>query len=168
MVVCDSSTLIHLSRIGRLHLLKDLYGTLTIPAAVWHEVVELGSGRPGVAEVVEAHRDGWIEIQSATNQPLLRSLKHELDEGEAEVIALAIEKKANLVILDESEARRVAATFELPKTGTVGVLISAKLEGRIPLLREELDKLRRPRGFWIEEALYQRALQAVGEAGPVA
>jgi predicted nucleic acid-binding protein len=91
-----------------------------------------------------------------------------LDDGEAEVIALAIEKEANLVILDESEARRIAATFELPKTGAVGVLISAKLEGKIPRLRDELDKLRAPGGFWIEESLYQRALQAVGEAGPVA
>jgi predicted nucleic acid-binding protein len=79
-----------------------------------------------------------------------------------------IHLSANLVILDESEARRIAATFELPKTGAVGVLISAKLEGKIPRLRDELDKLRAPGGFWIEESLYQRALQAVGEAGPVA
>jgi predicted nucleic acid-binding protein/dienelactone hydrolase len=163
MVVCDSSTLIHLSAIGRLHLLKDLYGTLTIPAAVWREVVEEGSGRSGVAEVAVARRDGWIEILSATNEPLLRSLKHELDEGEAEVIALAIEKEANLVILDESEARRIAATFELPKTGAVGVLISARLKGKIPQLRDELDRLRGPGGFWIEETLYQKALQEVGE-----
>jgi predicted nucleic acid-binding protein len=110
MIVCDSSTLIHLAAIGRLHLLKDLYGTLTIPAAVWREVIEQGSGRPGVAEVAEAHRDGWIEIRPATNEPLLRSLKHDLDEGEAEVIALAIEQEAKLVLLDESEARRIAAT----------------------------------------------------------
>lgn len=168
MIVCDSSTLIHLSAIGRLHLLKDLYGTLTVPDAVWHEVVEQGFDRPGVSEVTEARRAGWIEVHSASNEPLLRSLKHELDKGEAEVIALAIEKKASLVILDESEARRIAATFELPKTGAIGVLISAKLEGKIPMLRAELDRLRVPGGFWIEEALYLKALQVVGEAGPVA
>jgi len=40
MVICDSSTLIHLSAIGRLHLLKDFYGRLTLPSAVWREVVK--------------------------------------------------------------------------------------------------------------------------------
>jgi predicted nucleic acid-binding protein len=56
MVICDSSTLIHLSAIGRLHLLKDLYGKLTVPPAVWREVVEQGSGRHGVEEVEAARR----------------------------------------------------------------------------------------------------------------
>jgi predicted nucleic acid-binding protein len=41
MVICDSSSLIHLSAIGRLGLLKDFYGTLAIPQAVWQEVVQL-------------------------------------------------------------------------------------------------------------------------------
>ena len=47
MVICDSSSLIHLSAIGRLGLLKDFYGTLAIPHAVWQEVVQQGLGRPG-------------------------------------------------------------------------------------------------------------------------
>jgi len=163
MVVCDSSTLIHLAVIGRLNLLKDLYGKLTVPPAVWREVVEQGSGYQEVEEVEAAHRDGWIEIKPSTNDALLRSLKHDLDDGEAEVIALAVEHEASLVLLDESEARRTAARFELKKTGAVGVLIRAKLEGRIETLSPELDRLRTQGGFWIEESLYRQALQAVGE-----
>jgi predicted nucleic acid-binding protein len=71
-----------------------------------------------------------------------------------------------LVLLDESEARRIAGVFDLPKTGAVGILIRARLEGKVPDLRSELDRLRNEGGFWIEEKLYQKALEAVGEALP--
>lgn len=70
MVICDSSTLIHLSAIGRLDLLREFFGRLTVPTAVWREVVEQGSGRPGVAEVETAFREGWIEVKSPANQAL--------------------------------------------------------------------------------------------------
>jgi predicted nucleic acid-binding protein len=163
MVVVDSSTLIHLSAIGRLALLKELYGKLTVPPAVWREVVEQGRERVGVAELEAARRESWLEIRVPENEPLLRSLRQELDEGEAEVLTLAIEQKASLVLLDESEARRVASLFDLEKTGAIGVLMRAKLEGRIDSLQQDLDRMRIETGFWVEEGLYRRVLQAVGE-----
>jgi uncharacterized protein len=163
MVIVDSSTLMHLAAIGRFILLKDLYGTLVVPPAVWREVVEQGKGRAGVVELEAAHQAGWIEVLAPGNEPLLRSLRHELDEGEAEVIALSVEHPGSLVLVDESEARRVASDFGIEKTGAIGVLIRAKREGRIGSLRIELDRIRTEAGFWIEESLYRRALQAVGE-----
>jgi predicted nucleic acid-binding protein len=163
MVICDSSSLIHLSAIGRLGLLKDFHGALTIPQAVWQEVVQQGLGRVGVKEVEAALREGWIEIRDASNEPLLTSLKQDLDNGEAEVIALAIEHEAELVLLDETEARRIAELFGLKKTGAIGILIRAKLEGKIQDLRTELDRLRTVGGFWIEEGLFKAVLQSVGE-----
>lgn len=164
MVICDSSSLIHLSAIGRLSLLKDFHGSLTIPRAVWQEVVEQGLGRPGVQEVKIALQEGWIEVRAVSDEPLLKSLKQDLDDGEAEVIALAVEHQAELVLLDETEARRIAGVFDLRKTGAIGVLIRAKLERKIQDLRIELDRLRSEGGFWIEERLYKATLEAVGEA----
>jgi len=163
MVICDSSCLIHLAGIGRLGLLRELYGKLIVPTAVWREVVEEGKGRPGVVEVREARLEGWIEVRPATQELLLKSLKQELDDGEAEVISLAVELKASLVLLDETEARRVASLYSLNKTGAIGVLIRARREGKLETLRPELDKLRIEAGFWIEEKLYRQALTAVGE-----
>lgn len=67
------------------------------------------------------------------------------------------------MLLDESEARRTADLYALSKTGVIGLLIRAKREGHIDLLEPELDRLLHRGGFWIEEKLYNRALNAVGE-----
>jgi len=163
LVLSDSSSLIHLAAIGRLSLLREIFQKIAIPSAVWREVVELGNRRAGAAEVEAARATGWIEVIPSTNTPLVQLLKRDLDEGEAEVLALAIERKADLVLLDETEARKVAELYGLPKTGVIGLLIRARRDGKIRSLREELDKLRNQAGFWIADKLYQQALRAVGE-----
>jgi len=163
LVISDSSTLIHLAAIYRLDLLVDFYTTITIPTAVWQEVVEEGSNRPGAAEVAAAREKGWIKIETISDEHLLRLLRRDLHLGEAEVIALAVEKNADLVLLDETEARQIAELYQLPKTGAVGILIRATLEGKLPTLRPELDALRHEGGFWVAEPIYKKALRAVGE-----
>lgn len=161
--VSDSSTLIHLAGIGRLGLLKEFYEKILIAPAVWKEVVEEGAEMPGAREVKEAHESGWIEVVAPDNRSVVRLLGRELHNGEAETIALAIERQPNVVFLDELEARRVADVYGLHKTGVIGVLIRAKLEGKVRSLRDEMDRLRREAGFWIGDDLYQHALDAVAE-----
>jgi hypothetical protein len=163
LVVSDSSTLIHLAAIGRLVLLKEFYGKITIPPAVWQEVVEQGESRAGAVEVGQACQAGWIQVVAPADKALLQLLRRDLDDGESQVIALAVEKEADLVLLDESDARRTADLYGLSKTGVIGLLIRAKQEGLIESLEAELDKLSHQGGFWIEERLYDRALYAVGE-----
>lgn len=163
LVVSDSSTLIHLASIGRLALLKKFYARITITPAVWREVVEQREGTAGAVEVANAHQAGWIEVVAPADESLVRLLRRDLGHGESEVITLAIERQADLTLLDESEARRIAEMYGLSKTGVIGILIRAKREGEIDSLRAELDRLREPGGFWIEDRLYHRALVAVGE-----
>lgn len=164
LVVTDSSTLIHLAAIGRLGLLRKFYKRITVPTAVWREVVEQGGGRAGAVQVEQARQEGWIEVVPCLDSGLLRLLKRDLDDGESEVIALAVDQKAMLVLLDETEARRTADLYGLSKTGIVGVLIRAKQERQIESLKTELDRLLNQGGFWIEERLYKRVLKAVGES----
>jgi len=161
-VISDSSTLIHLAKINRLNLLHDLYELVTVPPAVWNEVVEQGAGRAGAAEVREARQNGWIQVFAPDDLPLVRLLRQDLDDGEAEVIALAVEKKAALVLLDESEARRIADLYGIAKTGIIGILIKSKQEGLIGSMRDELRRLREDGGFWIEDKLYQQILSSIG------
>ena len=165
LVISDSSTLIHLAAIDRLGLLQAFFRQVTIPPAVWREVVEQGGARAGAVEVVQADQSGWIKLAEPTDVTLLRLLKRDLDDGEAEAIALSLETETALLLVDETDAREIAELYDLPKTGTIGLLIRAKTEGLIELLRPELDKLRHQGDFWIAESLYHRALEAVGEIG---
>lgn len=164
LVISDSSTLIHLAAIDRLALLKEFYGRIAVPPAVWREVVEQGEGRAGAVTVEQARQTGWIEILAPADTALLQLLQRDLDYGESEVIALAVERGAELVLLDESDARRTAELYGLSKTGVIGLLIRARQEEYIVSLKVELDRLLHQGGFWLEDNLYHRALDAVGES----
>ena len=74
LVISDSSVLMHLARIGHISLLRDLYSVLTIPPAVWREVVSEGKGRHGVSEVIAAHQFGWVQVDNITDESSLRLL----------------------------------------------------------------------------------------------
>jgi predicted nucleic acid-binding protein len=161
--ISNSSTLIHLAAIGRLDLLKKFHDKIIIPPAVWKEVVEEGRSRPGAQEVKKARENGWIDIVTPEDRRLLQLLRSQLNEGEAEAIAPAIERKAKILFLDETEGRAVADIYDLQKSGVIGVLIRAKLQGEISSLKRELTRLRNKAGFWIEEKPYQQVLRSVGE-----
>ncbi|MDD4163449.1 MAG: DUF3368 domain-containing protein [Methanothrix sp.] len=90
-------------------------------------------------------------------------MQKDLHKGESETIALAIQLTADVVFLDESEARRTARVYGLNITGVIGILIRARREGRISSLREELGRLRNEAGFWIGEDVCKKALHASGE-----
>jgi predicted nucleic acid-binding protein len=162
-VVSDTSVLIHLARIDRFSLLHRIYSEIIIPQEVWRETVEEGSERPGAPETRSARDTGWIEVAAVESDTSVhRLLRRALDDGEATVLALADRKEADLVLLDESAARRRAEGLGLRKTGTVGVILRAKREGFIEEVRPELDALRAT-SFWIGDPLYRRILEAADE-----
>lgn len=163
VAISDASTLIHLAKIERLELLKTFYDVIVIPPDVQREVVLEGKERADAKKVETAINDGWIRIVTPQDETLVRLLQRDLHAGEAATIALALEQQAEVVLLDETDARRRADTLDLPKTGVIGLLIRAKLEGILPSLREELDRLRHDAGFWIGDDVYKRALDAVDE-----
>lgn len=92
----------------------------------------------------------------------LQDLPTELGGGEREVITIALERKAGLVIIDEQLGRKVARGKGLSVTGTIGVLIEAKARGLVPRLGSELDRLIEV-GMWMSEPFYERILREFGE-----
>ena len=161
--VSNSSPLIHLSAISRLHLLRHFHETVLIPPAVWREVVEEGKGRPGAAEVEKARHEGWLTVIPPVDQFLVRALSADLDQGEAEAIVLALEQSPVVLLLDERRARLRARTYSLRLTGVIGILIRARRTGLIPSLRVALQELTEKSGFWIHKTVFDAALKAVGE-----
>jgi len=74
--------------------------------------------------------------------PLWRTLlEQDLHPGEAESIALAVEMRPDILLLNETEASRIAGLYDLPVTGIIGLLMQAKAEGRVVSMREEMDGL---------------------------
>lgn len=159
-VVSNSSPLISMARIGKLDLLRQLYGEVFIPEAVWHEVVVKGAGEPGADEVKAAT---WIKMQSVTNKTLVHALQQELDAGEAEAIVLTMEMQAELLLMDERVGREVAKHLGLRYTGLIGVLVEAKHKGVLGAIKFHLDALRDVAGFRVRDMLYERVLQDEGE-----
>ena len=112
---------------------------------------------------LKRYRLPWIIRHRVTQQPLVDVLRLELDAGEAEALACALELRADLILLDERRAREVAQRLGLRFIGLLGVLIEAQRQQRLPRIRPVLDDLRQKAGFWMTDALYQRVLAAAGE-----
>jgi predicted nucleic acid-binding protein len=121
-MVCDASTLIALARIGRLDILKQVGVRVTIPTAVYEEIVVKGAGKPGADEVREA---SWIETREVADRSVVAKLRTALNTGESEAIALAKEIDADLIILDDQDARNAALSEGLNVVGLLALLVLA-------------------------------------------
>ena len=110
----------------RLDLLHALYGEVLIPPAVAAEL-RAGGERAGAAELAAATHIRTVPL----DDPRRADLLSDLDRGEAEVIALAQERHADLVIIDERMGRRHARRLGLHITGVLGVLLKAEQVGRL-------------------------------------
>ncbi len=159
-VVCNSSPLIHLAKIGKLELLKDYFTEISIPEAVYRECVIDGKDREDAKRIENA---AWIRVVDIKNIDLKKALNTVLDEGASEAIVLALQESADLILLDDYEARELARTYGMKITGTIGLLIKAKYEGDISSIGEMLKKLRRT-GFWLSDDLYTKILRDEGES----
>jgi predicted nucleic acid-binding protein len=161
IVVSNTSPLTNLAAIGQFELLHQLYGEVHIAEGVWQELNARGQHWPGRDEVAAAD---WIERHTVQNQALVTALRRDLDRGEAETIALALELGADLVLLDEREGRHAAQRLGLRVTGVVGLLLEAKSRSAVNAIRPHLDALRHKAGFYLSEPVYHAAVSLAGES----
>lgn len=160
IVVSDTSAIINLAAVGQLSLLEQLYGTVLIPPAVRTEITAGGPNAPGAVAVNSL---AWIRSVPIANEALVIALSGQLDRGEAEAVALALEQRADLLLVDERRGRSVATNVGLKVVGLLGVLLEAKAKGLLPRLKPVLDDLVSKAGFWISGPLIQATLRAAGE-----
>lgn len=153
-VVSDTSPLLNLALIGRLDLVRRQFARVTVPEEVWDELL---AGEDGVEALRSLKTDETLEVVSTEKDPLFTEFQHSLDRGEAAALAYAVEVDAELVLLDEREARQAARRHDIPTTGAIGVLLRAARNGEVSL-QSELDALRSA-GFWISDELYEDVLE---------
>jgi predicted nucleic acid-binding protein len=126
IIVSDTSPITNLAAISQLDLLQKLYTGIIIPIAVYHEMVKVDKIVPGAVEVQTLP---WIQKQAVVDSQrviLIQETQESIDLGEAEAIVLALELKAELLLMDERRGRIVATSYGLQITGLLGVLLQAK------------------------------------------
>jgi uncharacterized protein len=158
-VVSNSGPLINLAKVSQFVLLQDLFQRITIPPAVFEEVVIRGGGQPGAGETNTAQ---WITRGMLRRSDIADILAAELDRGEAEAIALALQEKADWLLIDERVGRRFAQRVGLKVKGTLGILLEGMRRGYIEDLQPLLDILV-ARGTWIAPATYAEVLKLAQE-----
>ena len=157
-IVSDSGPLLSFARARRFDLLRDTVGALTIPHAVYEDIVIHGAGKPGAEEVDTA---AWIIRASVRDRTFVDQLPQKLHLGEREALALARELGSALLV-DEREARRAAQQHSIPHFGSLRVLEEAKQRGFIPAVKPVLDALMAA-GMFIGENLSHAFLRTRGE-----
>lgn len=160
IVVSNTSPITNLTAIGQFNLLQFLFGELHVPEAVVAELSFGGVEWPGLHEINESE---WVFTTVVKDRRLVEALRLELDRGEAETIALALQLQADLVLIDEKPGRFAAQHFGLKVMGVVGMIVRAKQLGYIAATRPSLDALRETAGFYIDQSLYTRALELASE-----
>lgn len=158
-VIVNSTPLIALCHVNKLGVLKQLYGEIIIPKAVYDEisVKEDSICKKTVDESLD-----WIHVQEIQNHVAKAMFKSQLHEGEVEVMILAMEQQADVVIIDDQNAKKYAKYLKLPVTGILGVLMKAKQNGYISELKPILDRMIQ-NGIYIKANLIELCLKQVGE-----
>lgn len=156
--VVNTGPLVFLSKIKRLSVLQK-FGYILVPQGV---ISEIKHKKDYVSTAVTKASSDWLKIKTVKDKDLLNVLTKELDGGESEVICLALEQKADWVILDDHDARRYAHKYGLNVIGTLGLLAWAKKKGLIKSLKAEIDKLQNC-GFYARTELIDSLLKETGE-----
>lgn len=146
IIISDTSCFIILTNIGELELLHKLYGQITTTIDI---ATEFGEPLPD-----------WVEIATVTDKAKQQLLELQIDKGESSAIALAMETPNSTLIIDDNKARKIAHQLGLTYTGTIGVIVKAKLQGAIPSIKPLIAKIKQTDFRLTEELEMQALLQA--------
>ena len=148
IIISDKSCLIILNKIGELELLQKVYGQIITTPEI---ATEYGESLPG-----------WIKIMAVTDKFRQQILEMQIDKGESSAIALALEMPNSTIILDDYKARKIAEQLGITYTGTIGVIIKAKLNGIIPSIIPVLKKIKLT-DFRLSPDIEKQALKEANE-----
>jgi hypothetical protein len=158
-VICDSSILINLSLVGQLNLLEKMFGEVFIPPGVYDEVVKVGSGRVGAEKVRDS---SFIRVLPLRGPDQIELFIKPLSQVDAEVIILAKEQKADLVLARDRALNRRANREGLRVASLFDLFLFAKQRGFLQAVKPLLDKMK-SEGVLIREGVYQDILHRAGE-----
>ena len=161
-VVSNTSPILNLAIIDQLDLLPQQFDQVSIPPAVVEEL-KLDAALPGVEQIHQGMNAGWLQVQTLDDFNLVRALERDLDRGESEAIALALQLGYQTVLMDEHEGREAARRMGLRPVGILGVLLRAKSLQQLNALKPVVLALREEAGFYVDERLSDLIFHEAGE-----
>ena len=151
-VIADAGPLIALAKVGRLGLMKRLFGRVFTTVEVLAEL-GLANQAAGAAAIVQAFNASWLV--TLPQHPL--AVAHPfLDTGEASCIAAAARHAASVLVIDERLGRREARRLGIALTGTAGLLCAAKSRGLIKAVVPALEEMRAA-GYFLGDTVIEAA-----------
>ena len=157
VIVSDASPVTSLIQVGQLELLNAVFGQVVVPRAVYNELCKV----PGQQTIID--QQNWLFIDHAKDLKHVKTLENELDAGEAEAIVLALEMRADYLVIDEFKGRNKAEEIGLKIIGSLGMVLQAKQKGLISAVKPLIDDLIQKAEFRVHPALYQQVLNIAGE-----
>lgn len=168
-VIADTSVLTHFARANLFHLFKALFGSIWIIPESLKELKDAGDETLGHRQTLGAIDEGWVQTQEITDsQTHQRLMRDHPDTVDTKVIALAIEKKADLVLTDDTQLKRLAEREGLSVVRSPLLLVQAKQSGYLDAVKPVLDLLIET-GFYLKKdgAVYQRILELADESNRI-
>lgn len=160
IVVADTSVILNLCFLGQESLLATLFGTVHAPPQVEAEFLRLA----GVdVRFLGLEFPEFIQLSAPANTAHAWAQSPVLHAGEIAALSLALELRADLVLMDEAQGRAAATALALTTMGVLGILLQARKRSLIPALAPLLDRLEGEARFWMSAALRVTILRAAGE-----
>lgn len=136
IVISDTSPINYLILICEIEILEKLFGRIVVPQAVFSELQHTKTPQPVKDWIANAPL--WLEVKQADAS--LFTPGKRIGDGEREAIALAIELKADALLIDDRDGTQEARKQNLIAVGTVNLLERAAEKGLLDL-PEILDRL---------------------------
>ena len=157
IVISDTSAISNLLTIDEIDILNITFGTIIIPSSVREELCRIENQRRFLESC------DWINSAELSNRKLFNKLRQSLDRGESEAIALAVEKNADFLVIDEAKGRDVARSLGVNITGLPGLFVIAKEQGHIDFVRPYIERLVNEARFRLSKNIVEKVLELAGE-----
>jgi predicted nucleic acid-binding protein len=135
----NTTVLSNFAAVRQLDLLRKVIGSLYLPTEVFGEILAGRLAGYAFYDGIEQHvtpisQSGWLHLVSMTPDELQQFvlLPPHLERGEAACLCMARQRGWGF-LTDDRAARQKAREWDIPLSGTIGVLLLAILDGHLTL-----------------------------------